>query len=166
MNEPHAAATSIRFQFLRSVRRALAILTMIVAGSLLAACGSGERYTDEAARNGILLIGNGSEPKGLDPHLVTGVPENKIISSLMEGLIAYHPTDDLQPEPGMAESWESNDDFSQWTFHLRDAKWSNGDPVTAGDFVYSWQRMLTPGTGRRICRDALHPQGGGGLSSG
>ncbi len=147
MNEHPAAATSIPDTALRPLRRVLALLTLFLATGILAACGSGERYTDEAARNGILLFGNGSEPKGLDPHLVTGVPENKIISSLLEGLIAYHPTDDLQPEPGMAESWESNDDFSQWTFHLRDAKWSNGDPVRAGDFVYSWQRMLTPELG-------------------
>ncbi len=113
----------------------------------LASCGDRERATDVAAREGVLMMGNGSEPKGLDPHLVTGVPENKIISALLEGLISYHPTDDLKPEPGMAESWESNDDYTVWTFHLRDAKWSNGDPVRAGDFAYSWQRMLTPALG-------------------
>lgn len=147
MNDPRATATLTSSEPWSPIRRAFAILTLILSAGLLAACGSGERYTDEAARNGILLWGNGSEPKGLDPHLVTGVPENKIISSLLEGLIAYHPTDDLQPEPGMAERWESNEDFSQWTFHLRDAQWSNGDPVRASDFVYSWERMLTPSLG-------------------
>lgn len=147
MNDPRATATLTSTEPWSPIRRAFAILTLILSAGLLAACGSGERYTDEAARNGILLWGNGSEPKGLDPHLVTGVPENKIISSLLEGLIAYHPTDDLQPEPGMAERWESNEDFSQWTFHLRDAQWSNGDPVRASDFVYSWERMLTPSLG-------------------
>ncbi|MAL25627.1 MAG: ABC transporter substrate-binding protein [Croceicoccus sp.] len=147
MNDPRAAATLTSSEPWSPIRRAFAILTLIFSAGLLAACGSGERYSDEAARNGILLWGNGSEPKGLDPHLVTGVPENKIISSLLEGLIAYHPTDDLQPEPGMAERWESNEDFSQWTFHLRDAQWSNGDPVRASDFVYSWERMLTPSLG-------------------
>lgn len=147
MNDPRAAAILTSSEPWSPIRRAFAILMLIFSAGLLAACGSGERYSDEAARNGILLWGNGSEPKGLDPHLVTGVPENKIISSLLEGLIAYHPTDDLQPEPGMAESWESNEDFSQWTFHLRDAQWSNGDPVRASDFVYSWERMLTPALG-------------------
>lgn len=123
-----------------------ALLGIVILGAVTA-CGSGERETTKAAREGILLIGNGSEPKGLDPHLVTGVPENKIISSLIEGLIAYHPTNDLVPEPGMAESWESNSDSSVWTFKIRDAQWSNGDPVRAQDFVYSWQRMLSPELG-------------------
>jgi len=121
------------------------ILLVALLGSLIAACSGGQRETDNAAAEGILLIGNGTEPKGLDPHLVTGVPENHIISSLIEGLIAYHPTDDLIPAPGVAESWESNDDYTVWTFTLRDdAVWTNGDPVVAGDFTYSWQRILTP----------------------
>ncbi len=111
----------------------------------LAGCGKSERPVDVAAREGILLFGNGSEPQGLDPHMVTGVPENHIISALLEGLITYHPTDDNLPEPGMAERWDPNEDYSQWTFIIRDdAVWNNGDPVLASDFVYSWQRMLSP----------------------
>ena len=123
-------------------------LLVAFLGSLIAACSGGTRETDNAAEQGILLMGNGSEPKGLDPHLVTGVPENHIISALVEGLIAYHPTDDLEPAPGMAESWESNEDYTQWTFTIRDdANWTNGDPVLASDFVYSWQRALSPALG-------------------
>jgi len=121
------------------------LLLVALLGGLIAACSGGERETDRAVAEGILLFGNGTEPKGLDPHLVTGVPENHIISSLVEGLITYHPTDDLIPAPGVAESWESNDDYTVWTFTLRDdAVWTNGDPVVAGDFTYSWQRILTP----------------------
>lgn len=130
--------------FLRNPIRALGLAVLCIS---LAACGGREREADAAAEAGILLIGNGTEPKSLDPHLVTGVPENRIIQSLIEGLIAYHPTEDLEPEPGMAESWESNDDFSVWTFKLRDASWSNGDPVKASDFVYSWERILSPELG-------------------
>lgn len=112
---------------------------------LLSGCGKRETRAESAAREGILLLGNGTEPGGLDPHLVTGVPENRIISALVEGLIAYHPSNDSEPEPGVAESWEPNEDYSQWTFHLRpNARWSNGDPVRAQDFVYSWNRMLNP----------------------
>ncbi len=129
---------------LRNTIRALGLAVLCIS---LAACGGREREVDAAAEAGILLIGNGSEPKSLDPHIVTGVPENRVIQSLIEGLIAYHPTDDLTPEPGMAESWESNEDFSVWTFKLRDAKWTNGDPVKASDFVYSWQRILSPALG-------------------
>ena len=128
---------------LRAVGVAIMCMTLFACG------GAGrDRVADAAARDGILLIGNGSEPMALDPHLVTGVPENRIIASLIEGLIAYHPTDDDEPEPGVAEAWEHNEDYSVWRFRLRDnARWTNGDPVTAGDFVYSWQRMLSPALG-------------------
>src|SRR5687768_11353710 len=127
--------------WLRALCVGLICLTVI-------ACGGREREVDGAAKSGILLYGNGAEPKSLDPHLVTGVPENHIISALMEGLISYHPTNDLEPEPGVAERWEHNADFTVWRFQLRaNARWSNGEPVTAGDFVYSWQRILSPALG-------------------
>ena len=126
--------------------RLIALIGAVCA--LVVACGEREREVDIAARNGVLLVSNGSEPKALDPHIVTGVPENKIIQALIEGLIAYHPTDDLAPEPGMAESWTHNDRFTEWTFALRkDAAWTNGDPVVAEDFVYSWRRILSPELG-------------------
>ncbi|MCL6250275.1 peptide ABC transporter substrate-binding protein [Altererythrobacter sp. KTW20L] len=122
----------------------LALSTMFC--SLLLACG-GPTEADQAAQDGILLVGNGSEPKGLDPHLVTGVPESSLLRALMEGLVAPDADDDLAPAPGVAESWESNDDFTVWTFNLRDTQWTNGDPVLASDFVYSWQRILSPALG-------------------
>ena len=100
-----------------------------------------------AAEEGFLLVGNGAEPATLDLHVATGVPENVIISALFEGLVAYHPSDDYENPPGVAESWET-EDFIKWTFHLRpDARWSNGDPLTAADFVFSYRRMLTPELG-------------------
>lgn len=123
------------------------VLAALVSGItiLLAGCGGGVPDADEGVEKGILLYGNGTEPKTLDPQRATGVPENKIISALIEGLITYHLTDDNLPEPGMAESWKSNEDASIWAFNIReDALWSNGDPVTAHDFVYSYKRMLDP----------------------
>ena len=130
---------------LSNALRALCVLLLCLTA---VACGGREREVDSAAKSGILLFGNGAEPKSLDPHLVTGVPENHIISALLEGLVAYHPTNDLEPEPGVAESWQHNADFTVWTFQLRaNARWSNGEPVTAGDFVYSWHRILSPELG-------------------
>ncbi len=100
---------------------------------------------ERAMQDGILLLGNGTEPATLDPQLATGVTESNIIVCLFEGLVTYHQTDDDGVEPGVAERWESNDDASEWTFHLRpDARWSNGDPVTAQDFAWAYERMLTP----------------------
>lgn len=130
------------------VKKALHAVGLAILCVSLAACGSREREVDAAAQAGILLIGNGSEPKTIDPHLATGVPESDIMRALFEGLVGQHPTNDLEPDPGVAESWEHNEDYSQWTFTLReDARWSNGEPVTAGDFAYSWQRILSPALG-------------------
>lgn len=117
---------------------------------LLTACGeSGPQLSrvEQGNIDGVFHLGNGTEPEGLDPHIVTGVPENHIVSALFEGLVSKHP-ETLEPEPGVAESWEISDDGTLYTFHLRDnAKWSNGDPVTADDFVWSWMRVLHPALG-------------------
>ncbi len=95
----------------------------------------------------VLRIGNGAELQGIDPHIVTGVPEHHVIVALFEGLVTPHP-ETLEPQPGVAKSWEISKDGKTITFTLQDnAKWSNGDPVTAEDFVYSWKRMLNPALG-------------------
>ncbi len=120
----------------------------ILAGTCLLAFATtltAQTKVEQATRDKILLIGNGTEPQNLDPQTVKGVTENKIITAIMEGLIAYHPTDQALPEPGLAEKWAPNADSSEWTFTIREnAQWSNGDPVKASDFVFSYQRMLSP----------------------
>jgi oligopeptide transport system substrate-binding protein len=106
------------------------------------------RTLDEATRNKVLLINEGSEPRTLDPQVAQGVPEHHIIMGLIEGLVGCHPTDQSKEVPGMADHWKHNDDYSVWTFHIgEDRKWSNGDPVTAQDFVFSYKRILTPAFG-------------------
>ncbi len=95
----------------------------------------------------ILLIGNGTDPEDLDPQVTTGLPEHHIHMALFEGLVNTDPID-LSPSPGVAERWEVSDDGRRYTFFLReDAKWSNGDPVTSEDFIFSYRRMLAPGFG-------------------
>jgi oligopeptide transport system substrate-binding protein len=92
----------------------------------------------------VFRIGNGSEPQDLDPQAVVGVPEHQIILALFESLVSVDP-EDLHPIPGQAETWEISDDGLIYTFHLRaNLKWSNGDPLTADDFVQSYKRMLSP----------------------
>ena len=92
----------------------------------------------------VLNFGNGTEPQDIDPQIVTGVPENKIVNALFEGLVAEGPTG-ADTVGGVAERWEISEDGRVYTFFLRTtAKWSNGDPVTAQDFVASYRRMLTP----------------------
>lgn len=127
--------------------RLTASLSLIALVSSLLACGGGESNVATGNRAGILHYGNGSEPQGLDPHVVTGVPENHLIRALFEGLTVKNPYT-LEPEPGVAESWSVSDDGLVITFHLRDnARWSNGDRMTAHDYVWTWKRALHPKTG-------------------
>jgi oligopeptide transport system substrate-binding protein len=89
-----------------------------------------------------LVRGNGTEVASLDPHKTEGVPESHVIRDLLEGLV--NQDGDGNTIPGVAERWETTDNKT-FTFYLRkDAKWSNGDPVTANDFVYSFQRAVDP----------------------
>ncbi|SEG33228.1 ABC transporter substrate-binding protein [Vibrio hangzhouensis] len=91
-----------------------------------------------------LVRGNGTEVASIDPHKTEGVPESHVIRDLLEGLVNQDA--DGNTIPGVAESWETTDN-TKFTFHLRkDAKWSNGDPVTAQDFVYSFKRAVDPNT--------------------
>lgn len=98
----------------------------------------------QLAEKQVLVRNNGSEPQSLDPHKIEGVPESNIARDLFEGIVINGPNGEILP--GVATHWE-NQEFKVWTFHLRkDAKWSNGDPVTAQDFVYSWRRLADPNT--------------------
>ena len=90
-----------------------------------------------------ITINNAAEPESLDPHKIAGLPESNIIRQLLVGLTSTDA--DGNTVAGMAQSWESTDN-KVWTFKIRDAKWSNGDPVTAQDFVYSFRRLVNPNT--------------------
>lgn len=117
--------------------------TLAAATLLLALLATG--CSDPSPR--VLRVGNGAEPQDLDPHMVTGIPEHRVVSTLFEGLVDTDPAD-LRPIPAVAESWDISADGRQYTFHLRaDARWSNGEPVTAQDFAYAWRRLLSPGLG-------------------
>jgi oligopeptide transport system substrate-binding protein len=88
---------------------------------------------------------NGAEPETLDPSLITGQPEMRIAQALFQGLTDFDEKG--QVIPGVAETWDISPDGRIYTFHLRkNARWSNGDPVTARDFRDTWQRTLAPDT--------------------
>lgn len=90
---------------------------------------------------------NGTEPKSLDPNIMTGQPEGRIGDAIFEGL-TYRDPKTLQPTPGMAKSWDITPDGRLYTFHLRkDALWSDGTPLTAHDFAWSWRRLQDPNLG-------------------
>ena len=85
---------------------------------------------------------NSAEPDSLDPHYTTSQQEDNIVGDILLGLTTNGP--DARPIPGAAERWETSADGKVWTFHLRDHQWSDGTPVTAQDFIYSWRRILDP----------------------
>lgn len=88
---------------------------------------------------------DGGLPKIFDPARAAAPPDTDAVRALYEGLTDYEPGT-LRPAPAVASRWEPSDDGRRWTFHLREgARWTNGDPVTAQDFVRSWQRTLRLG---------------------
>lgn len=121
-----------RIGALRAVVARTGVLCAVIAG--LAA---------PAFAESVLTRGNGGEPATLDPHYTDNRPDSNILRDLFEGLVVYGP--DGRILPGIAESWDVTDDGLIYTFRLRAAaKWSNGDPISAEDFVYSLRRAIAP----------------------
>jgi oligopeptide transport system substrate-binding protein len=120
-------------------------LFLVMALIWLAGCGAGGPSRPVCPKDQRCLhIGNTSEPVSLDPQRSTGVWEDHIQSDMFVGLT--QDAADGSVVPGMAESWSTSPDGRVWTFHLRDAQWSDGAPVTADDFVFSLRRVLDPKT--------------------
>lgn len=100
------------------------------------------------ADGSVLYRGNGAEPETLDVHRSTGLPEFDLQVDLFEGLVHYGPAG--EPVPGVAARWTISDDGLHYQFTLRTtAKWSNGDPVTADDFLFAFRRAVAPATASR-----------------
>lgn len=120
---------------------------LILLCILLPGCGRHESVVQRGNREQILHRGVSPDIAELDPQLSTVANDYAALHALFEGLVTEDPVD-LHPVPGVAERWEVSPDGLRYTFYLRaTARWSNGDPVTAGDFVASYKRILTPSLG-------------------
>jgi oligopeptide transport system substrate-binding protein len=120
--------------------------TAFIATSLilLSACAKRETQVEKGIRTHTLLVGNGGEPTDLDPHITANAIDVNIQMALFEGLTSFDEKSG-RAVPAAAERWECSPDGLTWTFHLRAGlAWSNGDLLTADDFVQSWRRALTP----------------------
>jgi oligopeptide transport system substrate-binding protein len=121
---------------------ALSLLTLCLASG--AGCARRETAVEAGTRAQVLHQSVGADPNDLDPQIISTNQAAAIAMALCEGLTNYDPRD-LHAVPGVAESWEISGDGLTYTFHLRaNAKWSNGDPVVAEDFVFSARRILSP----------------------
>ncbi len=128
--------------FLRAAMLPLVLLA-------LAATGTGAALAESH-----LYRGNAGEPKSLDPHRATGTWENHIIGDMFLGL--YTEAANAEPILGAAESVTTSPDGLKWTFKLRAHTWSDGKPVTSGDFVFAFRRILDPATAAEY-RELLYP---------
>ncbi len=123
-------------------------VVVIVVSLISAGCGTsakGRFYgKTEAPTDNTLRYISGSEPESLDPQIPTGQPEARVLMSIYDGLLEYNPKT-MEPMPALAESWETNGDGTEYLFHLRkNAKFSNGEPITAKDFAYTFRRGMSP----------------------
>jgi oligopeptide transport system substrate-binding protein len=115
--------------------------TLLATALATGASGIGAAFAQEVVYN----RGNDTDPSTLDHHLTSTVAEGHLMRDLYEGLVVQSAEAEIVP--GVAERWDISEDGLVYTFHLReDARWSNGDPVTAGDFVFAYQRIQNPET--------------------
>lgn len=129
------------------ILRALLSCLFVCFVGISTSCKKRETDVTRGIREQVLHRGLSADPAGLDPHLITGLPEVNVVSALFEGLVGEHPETGL-PVPAVASRWETSVDGLTWTFYLRDnARWSNGEPLTAHDFVASIKRVLTRSLG-------------------
>jgi oligopeptide transport system substrate-binding protein len=135
-----------------SRKKVLLLVTGLLGSLAIAAAGCGgggggggsTSGGTAAAAEQVLRMGWGAEPPSLDPGLATDTTSSNVLLAIMDPLVRLNP-DTNAAEPSLAESWDISEDGKTVTYHLSpDGKWTNGDPVTAGDFVYSWKRTLSP----------------------
>jgi len=135
-----------------SRKKVLLLVTGLLGSLAIAAagCGGGDGGGGStsggtaAAAEQVLRMGWGAEPPSLDPGLATDTTSSNVLLAIMDPLVRLNPETNAA-EPSLAESWDLSEDGKTVTYHLSpDGKWTNGDPVVAGDFVYSWKRTLSP----------------------
>ncbi|MGG4168029.1 peptide ABC transporter substrate-binding protein [Rossellomorea vietnamensis] len=152
------------------------LLSVFLVGMLLfmlAACtatkdagsesSSGDNKKEDAGK--VLHLNNGAEPTSFDPPIGFDSYSWTALNNLMEGMTRLNA--DHEPEAAMAEKWDVSEDGKVYTFHIRDnAKWSNGDNVSAGDFVFAWKRLLNPDTGSPAAFLGYFIEGGEAFNTG
>jgi oligopeptide transport system substrate-binding protein len=135
------------------------VVVLALFAFLLAGCSQSEPKAD-------LVILNGPEPESLDPAIITGQADGRVVECLFEGLTRYNTTNAM-PEPSIAERWEISPDGKVYTFHIRsNLVWSTGEPITAHDVFYSWIRVLNPLTASEYAGQLFYVKNGEAFNAG
>ncbi len=146
------------FRYTKEFSLGLTLATLAFVAVACSAAAKNEPFFGKTTppEGNVLRYVTGDEPESIDPPVSSGQPEARIYMALYEGLVEYHPKT-LEPIPAIAERWDINNDSSEFIFHLRqNARWSNGDPITAQDFVYTMRRALSPEQASRNAYLAYH----------
>ncbi len=158
------------------MKKFLSLLLAAVLLFVMAACtanenagnetdGKDDGSKEEESTEKVLYLNNGQEPTSFDPPIGFDSVSWSALNNLMEGLTRLGK--DHEPEAAIAEKWDISEDGKTYTFHIReDAKWSNGDPVTAGDFEFAWKRLLNPDTGSSAAFLGYFIEGGEAYNNG
>ena len=131
------------------------VAALLAAALLAASCSVQSKKSDffgkiDPPAGQVLRYISGSEPESLDPQMSSGQPEARLDMALYDGLAEYHPKT-MEPIPAVAERWVIDEDASEFVFFLRhNAKFSDGSPITAHDFVYTIRRGFRPELASRI----------------
>ena len=151
--------------FFQRARRTLSrarfcvLLLFLPVFVFLTGCSKAERPAD-------ITIINGVEPESLDPAIITGQADGRVVMGLFEGLTRLNERT-ARPEPAMAEKWEISPDGRTYTFHLRtNLLWSTAEPITTADVVYSWIRALDPLTASEYAGQLFYVKNGEAFTTG
>lgn len=133
------------FRFVQ-IRLAVALIGLALTALACAKSNQDSQYFGKITppQGQVLRYISGAEPQTLDPQYMTGQPESRVANAIFDGLVEYDEKT-VTPRPSLATSWDIKENGTLWIFHLRkDAKWTDGTPLTAHDFVYSWRRAVSP----------------------
>lgn len=128
------------------IRLAAALIALALTAAACARLNQDSQYFGKITppQGQVLRYISGAEPQTLDPQYMTGQPESRVAGAIFDGLVEYDEKT-VTPRPSLATSWDIKENGTLWIFHLRkDAKWTDGTPLTAHDFVYSWRRAVSP----------------------
>jgi len=149
-----------------SARLARVLLCGFAGTLLFSGCGKRETRVESGRRTGTLHLAISAEPRDLDPQILVSYNDMTIALALFEGLTAVDEATSA-PVPGLAERWEVSGDGLTWTFHLRpDLKWSDGTALVASDFVFAFQRVLSPKLGSEYAYILFTLQGAEAFNAG